>query len=160
MEELKTALKSMHIACESAVIKAEALKATTNIPEICAFYRDIYESLSSFEELESILKGIKEEYSKRVIPTLFEAQDVDNIKTAGKLFVLNPEFRASMSQEKLEKGLAWLREKGYGMLIKEGVNAQTLTAAVKEYVKEKGELPPEDVMSIHMGHYISMRKAK
>lgn len=160
MEQLKTALKVLQAACSEAVVEGERLKQTINIPEICAFYKSIYNDLDALEGLTGIIRSIKEEYSKKVIPTLLEAQDVTSIKTAGKHFILMPEFRANMSQEQQEKGLAWLREKGYGGLIKEGINASTLSAAIKEYVTDKGELPPEDIMSIHMGHYVSMRKAK
>lgn len=158
MEDLKHAIKLLRESTQDVMVAGESLKRTTNIPEICAFYKNVYEQLELLEELVGVIKSIKEEYSKKVIPNLFEAMQVDSIKTSGRSFIRMPEFRASIPQDKMEKGLEWLRNEGYGMIIKEGVNAQTLASAMREWIKEKGKLPPEDVMSIHTDHYISMRK--
>lgn len=158
MEEIKTAVKALSKAANALLDQAEKHKQSTNVPEICAFYKTVYESIEPIEKLLEVFKNIKTEYSKQVMPALFQSLNVDSINTSGRQFILNPEFHASMPQNKQEKGMAWLREKGYDMLIKEGVNAQTLTGAMKEYIQEKGELPPEDVMTLHIGHYISMRK--
>src|SRR5687767_13737518 len=158
MQELKDTIKKLQDALGSVVAEAQRMNTTNDIPSICAFYKSIYETLDLFEQQVAILQNVKEEYSKKVMPPLFQAMDAISITAAGKLFVLNPDFHASMPQAKQEKGLPWLKSIGYDSIVKEGVNAQTLTSAMREYIKDKGVLPPDDVMTIHIGHYISMRK--
>lgn len=158
MEELKHALKLLQECLTDLVVEGDKLKLTDNIPEICKYYRQVYEVVDVIDAQLAIAQEIKTEFSKKVMPPLFEAKEVSSISSAGRQFILNPEIRVSIPQEKLTKGLGWLRDNGYGMLVKEGVNAQTLTAAVREYIRDKGQMPPEDTMNIHMGYYISMRK--
>lgn len=158
MEELKHALKLLQECLTDLVVEGEKLKITDNIPEICKYYRQVYEVVDVIDAQLKIAQEIKTEFSKKVMPPLFEAKEVSSISSAGRQFILNPEIRVSIPQDKLARGVAWLRENGYGMIVKEGVNAQTLTAAIREYIQDKGQMPPEDAMTVHMGHYISMRK--
>lgn len=158
MDTLKDATKALKTAMEDITSEGERLKKTTDIPGILAFYKNVYEYHALLDQLVGLLADVKEEYSKRVIPPLFQAAQVDSVRALGKNFILNPEFHASMPAEKLPKGIEWLKANGYEPLIKEGVNGKTLTAAMRDWIKDKGELPPEDVMTIYMGHYISMRK--
>lgn len=158
MEPLQAATKELRKALEDILGDADKLSQTTNVVDICKFYKNVYEQHKLLEELTKLLGGIKEEFSKRIIPNLLEGMQIDSISTSGRQFTLVSEFRASIPENKREKGLAWLKANGFDMIVKENVNATTLSSAMREWIKDKGELPPEDVMTIHQGHYISMKK--
>ena len=158
MQELKTTIKELRKALNEVIIEAEKQKMSTNIVEICSFYKTIYEEFSLLDELNTLLKGVKTEFAKDIIPKLFEANQVDSIVTANRQFILNSEFHASIPADNQPEAFKWLMDNDYGMLIKAGVNSQSLSSAMKEYVKDKGELPPKEIMNIHIGSKISMRK--
>lgn len=157
--DLKYCVKYLKEATEDTIAKAAELKKTIDVPAVCGFYKELYEVIQLLEAYTTLLKDIKEDYSKDFIPKLMEGMGFDSLKTKGRSFTLVPEFRANIPEEMRENGIKWLRANGYENLVKEGVNSQTLSAAMKEWVKEKGKLPPEDVMKIHRGRYVSMKKA-
>lgn len=158
-EELKEAIRVLRKAASNVVLKAEQLKVSTNIVEVCDFYKLIHESNELLNEQMELIAGTKKDLSYEILPGLFEANQIDSIKVKGKNIIHVASIHASLPEEQRLKGLNWLRSNGYGMVIKEGVNAQTLTAAVKSYIKEKGEMPPKEIFSVHMRGHITMRKA-
>jgi hypothetical protein len=92
------------------------------------------------------------------MPDLFESNELDNITIANRVFIRGSRLYANIPEDKRLEAIKWLKDNGYAMLVKEGVNSNSLSAAMKEHVADKGEYPPEDIIKIHMGAQISMRK--
>lgn len=159
MENAKEAIKLLKALVDDTVVQIEKLRVSTNITEVCKFYRDLHEVSSLIETYLDIMKSTRTEFSERILPDLFENLGVDSIKAHNRNFVLNSRAYFSIPKDKQQEGHKWLKEKGYEMLIKEDVNAQTLSAAMNEYVEIKGEYPPEEVMSKYIKKYISLKKA-
>lgn len=160
METIKSTIKSLKELSQEAIIKMEQLKDTTNIPELCKFYKDLTEGLELVEALVKSLKEIEGEISTKTLPDLLEATGVDSIKVHNRQFILTGRLLANMPLHMQEKGFKWLKEVGYGSIIKEGVNASTLSAAMKEYTENNGKLPPEDTMKIFIKKGVSVRKVR
>lgn len=160
METIKPTIKSLKDTSQEAIIEMEKLKNTTNIPELCKFYKELSEGIEVLESLMKSLSEIKEELSNKTLPDLFEATGVDSIKVHNRQFILTGRLFANMPLHMQEKGLDWLRKEGYSAIIKEGVNASTLSSAMKEYNNDTGKLPPEDAMTIFIKKGISVRKTK
>lgn len=54
---------------------------------------------------------------------------------------LTTHFSATVEEEHREKFREWLREKGYGAIIKEAIDYRTLSSTIKEMLKEGEDIP-------------------
>lgn len=160
MDNAKQAIKSVNDLLVEITIKIEECRKSTNLPEMCKFYRELATNLDIIESAVKGISAVKTELSENILPDLMESMYFDSVKVGGYNFITVGRTFFSIPEEKRTKGFDWLRANGFEMLIKEGVNAQSLTAAINEYVDDKGEYPPEDVVTKHTKKYISMRKAK
>lgn len=158
MEDAKEAIKLLKKVAEEAVSQLEKLRVSTNLVEVCKIYKELSDALELIEAYTKILNSVYSDISEQILPKLFEGLDVDSIKAHNRQFILNNRTFFSIPQEKQSEGYKWLKEHGYGMLVKDSVNAQTLSAAMNEYVDEKGEYPPEEAMTKYSKKYISIRK--
>lgn len=158
MASLNDVVRELTAVLTNLVPESERVKKSGNIVEAGQFYKMLYESYKSLDELTSLLCAMKDEFSKTICPDLFEANGVRSISIGGKKLTLSAKVRANMPYEKLSTGINWLRDNGYGDIIKEGVNANTLSSAMSAYIEEKNEMPPENAMTIYIEKTISVRK--
>lgn len=159
MNTIKKTVESLKETVDFLVEKKSEHLKEPNLPEICKFYKDMSAQLEAMAALLKVLAEIKREYSESIIPNLIEALNFDSVKVGGYNYIPTSRIQFSIPEEKKEAGFKWLRENGFDMLIKEGVNSQSLTSAMAEFIEEKGIVPPEEAMSKNTKKYIQVRKA-
>lgn len=97
---------------------------------------------------ETVINKRIEEISRKELPDVMDADGVSNIKIEGVGRVsLRGEVFVSILAENRQAAYQWLRDTGRGSLITETVNASTLKAASKEWIKN-GEEIPESLIKI------------
>ena len=88
-----------------------------------------------------------EELTRIHLPEAMDEDGVSNISIDGVgRITLRGEVFASIRADNREAAYEWLRDTGRGSLISETVNASTLKAAVKEWLKQGEEIP--DVINV------------
>jgi len=154
---LPDALKLLAKASKSILAEAEKLDKS-NIPELLAFYKRVYDGENILDDLHKIISGVKDKLSYETIPDTFESMGVDSIKGKGGNFIVGTRFNASIPFPKREAGYAWLRENGFSALITPTVNSKSLSSAIKEHIETTAVEPPEDCITIHRQRYTTIRK--
>jgi hypothetical protein len=97
------------------------------------------------KELEQKLKAVNaeiEEVDFNLANAMLESE-TQNFTRSGVMFCLTNTTRASVATERKEELFEALRAEGYGGLIYETVNANSLTAFVKEQMAENNDQLPE-----------------
>jgi hypothetical protein len=79
-----------------------------------------------------------------ILYDLFEAAKLSSIKSGNRTYFTRIDTYASVDAANTETALQWVRDAGYEDIIKLGVNARTLTSAIKDFVESTGETPGED----------------
>lgn len=104
---------------------------------------------AEIEEVETQLAG------------LMVDQEMQNFTRNGQMFYLQTKIYASAVPERKSELFAWLKENGYGDLVYETVNANSLAAFVREQLEEADELPEglEELVNVHEKTTVGMRKA-
>lgn len=101
--------------------------------------KDVKEKMSSEEK---IINSRIDQITKMLLPQVMEDDGVSTIKIdgIGKLS-LRGEMYVSILAENRQDAYQWLRDNNRGSLISETVNASTLKAAAKEWIKSGVEIP-------------------
>lgn len=112
------------------------------------------------EELKSINAEIDDvEYR---LSELMISNETQNFTRAGTMFCLSTTTRASAAAGMKEELFDALRSKGFGELIYETVNANSLSAFVKEQIAENGDKLPDwlkGLVNVFEKTTVTMRKA-
>lgn len=74
---------------------------------------------------------------------LMAETETQNFTRGGTMFYLTTKTRASAAAQKKDELFAALRGEGYGELVTETVNANSLSAFVKEQITENGDVLPD-----------------
>ncbi len=114
------------------------------------------------ELLTSISKVVDAEYerlAKSYIPNMFNSMEIDSIKLHGRNFILMPRINWSLKADARPQGIQWLKDHGLSEIVREDVNAKTLTSALNALLESDAISPPQDIMNIHDEEYIQVRKA-
>ncbi len=88
--------------------------------------------------------------------------ETQNFTRAGMMFCLTTKTRASATAGRKEELFAALRGEGYGDLVYETVNANSLSAFVKEQMAENGDALPawlDGLVNVFEKTGVSLRKA-
>lgn len=123
-----------------------------------AAYRAIYEVDSLLDKLSKLVKAVKTDLSYKVIPEIMDNLKVDSMRYDGRNFIRSAVLRASIPEAKQSQGYQWLKDNGLKGLIKEGVNANSLSSVISDFIEETGIEPPEECMTLHRQNYIQVRK--
>ena len=89
--------------------------------------------------------------------------ETQNFTRAGTMFCLTTKTRASAMEGRKDELYAALRDEGYGDLIYETVNANSLSAFVKEQIAECDDALPEwlsGLVNVFEKTTVSVRKAR
>jgi hypothetical protein len=107
--------------------------------------------------VEAELKQKKSEYAEleETVFAVMENEDVQKVSVKGRTLYRKIDTYASITDK--EAGYAWLRANDLGAIIKPTVNARTLTAAMKEFMAEGGEI--DDSINITIKRRIGMRRS-
>lgn len=93
---------------------------------------------------------------------LMAETETQNFTRAGMMFCLTSKTRASAMAGRKEELFAALRGEGFGDLVYETVNANSLSAFVKEQIEENGDALPEwldGLVNVFEKTSVSLRKA-
>jgi hypothetical protein len=115
-------------------------------------------------DLEAQLKELQAEIGETEFQLAqhMASDEVQNFNRAGRLFCLTNKMRASAAAGRKEELFEALREQGFGDLIVETVNAQTLSSFVKDQSAENGDALPDwldGLVSVFEQTGVSVRKA-
>jgi len=96
------------------------------------------------------------------LAALMAETETQNFTRAGTMFSLTTKTRASAAGDRKDELFAALRSEGYGDLVYETVNANSLSAFVNEQISENGEALPEwleGLVNVYDQTRVSVRKA-
>ncbi|WP_425348051.1 hypothetical protein [Youngiibacter multivorans] len=112
------------------------------------------------DELKFINKTIDE--TDQRLTELMISNETQSFNRSGTLFYLNTKIYASAAGEKKEELFEALKKQGYGSLVVETVNANSLSAFVKEQILENEDLLPnwlEGKVNVFERTTVGVRKA-
>lgn len=114
-------------------------------------HKDLDDARKQFYHLVDFLE-------KGVVPEMLENDGVDMVRIPdiGRSFSKQNKMSASFIDK--DAGFEWLRGQGHGDIITETVNAQTLSAFVRNLILEEGIDPPEDIVKVSQYNTTSMTK--
>ena len=107
------------------------------------------------------INGAIDETDLRLSELMAETE-TQNFTRAGMMFCLTSKTRASAMAGRKEELFAALRGEGFGDLVYETVNANSLSAFVKEQIEENGDVLPEwldGLVKVFEKTSVSLRKA-
>ena len=115
-------------------------------------------------ELEAELKDINARIDDADwhLSNLMAESETQNFTHAGTMFCLTTKTRASAKAGRKDDLFAALRDEGYGDMITETINANNLSAFVKELIAENGDALPEwldGLVSVFEKTTVGVRKA-
>jgi len=115
-------------------------------PEILPQLADKLRQLREFKtELENKVKQLNEEIgqAERYLIGLMLDTEMKNFTKSGTQFTLVTKVRASATAGRKDDLFAALKTHGYGSLVTETVNANSLSSFAKEQMEENGDVLPE-----------------
>lgn len=160
MDTIKPAIKAIKELSEEATVELEKFKRSKNLPELCRLFKELKESIELIEELTKTISSVKEELSTTILPSLFEDNEVDELKTSNRKFSYGAKLYTSIKAGMHEKAHEFLRKIGYEAAIKEGIHPQTLNTCIREYNAQNGTLPPDDIFHTFIKKEVSVRKVR
>ena len=110
---------------------------------------ELADELKRLRDLKSDLESQVKDTTAQIDETdyrlseLMAEGEVQNFTRAGTMFCLTTKTRASAVAGSKEELYAALRVQGYGDLVYETVNANSLSSFVKERIEESGDALPE-----------------
>ena len=115
-------------------------------------------------ELEAELKDVNARIDDADwhLSNLMAESETQNFTHAGTMFCLTTKTRASAKAGRKDDLFAALRDEGYGDMITETINANNLSAFVKEQIAENGDALPEwldGLVSVFEKTTVGVRKA-
>lgn len=115
-------------------------------------------------ELEGRIKVINQqtEALEKILVEQFQLNGVQNLQIAGATLCLHPQLWARVADGKQAEASAALESLGLGEMVKPSINAQTLSAWVRERRDNKEAIPPQllDVLKISETVKMGVRKAE
>lgn len=131
--------------------------------EILALASTLAELKERKKQLDAELKDLnqkiaetEEELSARMIE-----EEIQNFNHAGKTFYIQTKLYASPVAERKHELFAWLKANGFGDMVTESVNHNTLCAFIREQLEENNELPEDlaELVHVYEKTSVGMRKA-
>lgn len=113
------------------------------------------------ETAEAVLDGLKkkkEEIEQDMFAMMVE-EGIDGLKHGGYSFSPSVRPFASLAAETKEEAFEWLRENGYGDLVKEAVNANSLSSLYKELGADEAPEEFRALLNVHHKKQINVRKS-
>ena len=116
------------------------------------------------DELEAELKQVNMDIDNADwhLSNLMAETETQNFTRAGTMFCLTTKTRASARAGQKDELFAALRDEGYGDMITETVNANSLSSFVKEQIAENGYALPDwldGLVSVFEKTTVGVRKA-
>lgn len=116
------------------------------------------------KELENTLKEVNARIAtvEETLSTMMLEEEVQSFNRNGKTFYVQTKTFASAVPERKQDLFAWLKDHGYGDMVTETVNHNTLSAFVREMLSETDQLPEdlEELINVYEKTTVGIRKAK
>lgn len=117
------------------------------------------------DELEAEVKQVNADIDNADwhLSNLMVDSETQNFTRAGTMFCLTTKTRANAAAGRREELFEALRSEGYGNMITETVNANTLSSFVKEQTAENGDVLPEwleGLVTVFEKTTVGVRKAR
>jgi hypothetical protein len=153
-------LRLVIASLEKEVEKVAELTKTTleddrSLGGALAVYNALRVLYDRLDDARSALSKVVTDLSTRVLPERFEAEGCSTFtsRELGARFTVTQKNNVSM----VDKGeaLEWLAGNGYGSLIQQTVNAQTLAKFAGEYLAETGQDLPPDLFKTSTFFYVT-----
>ena len=112
------------------------------------------------DELKQVNASIDE--TDKHLSDLMAESETQNFTRAGNMFCLTTKTRASAAAGEKETLYAALKEHGFGGLVYETVNANSLSSFVKEQIEENGDTLPawlNGIVNVYEQTSVSVRNA-
>lgn len=122
----------------------------------------VSDTAKAYERLDEALSAVKKrlDFAKEVsVPERFDADKVKTFNTDRFRVTRLTRLFASIIGDEKEAAYKWLRDNGYDALIKETVNASSLSSAAKELIETGKELP-DDLFSMASKNGVSITALK
>lgn len=89
-------------------------------------------------------------------------EEIQSFQRSGKTFYVTTKVFASAVPERKVELFAWLKDHGFGDMVTETVNANTLSAWVREQLEESESLPEglEELVNVYEKTSVGIRKAR
>lgn len=134
---------------------------TQNMYELAEHLKQLREEKKNAEQR---LKEINAEIEQAdyQLSMLMAETETQNFTRAGTMFSLTTKTRASAMAGRKDELYAALKENGYGDMVYETVNANSLSAFVKEQIAENGEHIPDwlnGLVNVYEQTTVSVRRA-
>lgn len=125
--------------------------------------KELRDQKSALEEQTKAINAEIEETNYQLCEMMVNSE-TQNFTHCGTQFSLTTKLRATAISERKDDLIFELRRNGYGALVQENVNANSLSAFVKEQMGEDGlqELPYwlQNLVCVYQHNTVSMRKAR
>lgn len=114
------------------------------------------------DNLEAELKEVNTELEKvqQDLVEQMRLNGLDNFRRNGKLFVPVTKTWASPKSEFKEAVFTWLKENGFGDMVKETVHSQTFNSWANEMIEQEGMLPEEIAEMVSVFDKVSVQVRK
>jgi len=132
--------------------------------EIFALADELSELRDRKKALDDELKAVNAritEVEEQLASKMVE-EEIQSFQRSGKTFYVTTKVFASAVPERKAELFAWLKEHGFGDMVTETVNANTLSAWVREQLEESESLPEglEELVNVYEKTTVGIRKAR
>lgn len=140
---------------QSAKDSLVSLISEAPLGEAFDFYNDFEDSVEALEKSVKKLSALCSLAREVLLPERMDTEKVPTVNTDRIRATRTSRVLASIRSDNREGAYNWLRATGYDSLIKEQVNASSLSALAKELMSQGKELP-EDHFSVHLKDGVSI----
>ena len=134
----------------------------TDMFELADKLKDLKERKAELSE-ETKANNAEIEQAEFQLSQLMASTETQSFQRAGTLFYLTTKTYSSANKEQKDELFEALRNEGYGSLITETINANSLSAFVKEQMSENDDILPEWLdgkVNVFDKVTVSLRKSK
>lgn len=114
-------------------------------------------------DLDEQMKAVNAEIEEveKALSEAMLAEEMQNFVRGGLMFYLQTKTYASAVAERKAELFQWLKDNGYGDLVQETVNANSLAGFVREQLEENDGLPDglEELVNVYEKTTVGIRKA-
>jgi predicted nucleic acid-binding Zn-ribbon protein len=116
------------------------------------------------KELENELKAVNAKIAKtdEELSMKMLEEELQSFNRNGKTFYVQTKTFAAVVPDRKPELFTWLKNHGYGDMVTETVNANTLSAFVREMLSETDQLPEdlEELVNVYEKTTVGIRKSR
>lgn len=124
-------------------------------------YVALYRLNNALDQMKKVLGKLKETFSADIVPDSLELDQASTVKLAeGYTVTVSHKVRASVRDLKRYEAQDWLRDKGYGDIIKPSVNANTLSSLATTLLRDECTELPANLFNVVIRPEVRVTGAK